>query len=130
MGTLHEHLCPFMMSCSLLLRMRNVPDKSCRENENTFYVQLLFPKNLIVYEIMWKNMVEPERPQMTIQCMRISCWVPKSTNTPRICNIVAFLQQKWLSKSILAPQCCVIRTLPVIYHTVNVEHKCIWLCII
>jgi hypothetical protein len=24
--------------------MRNVSDESCRENENTFYVQLLFPQ--------------------------------------------------------------------------------------
>ena len=25
-----------------------------------------FSENLAIYEIMWKNMVEPERPQMTI----------------------------------------------------------------
>ena len=24
-----------------------------------------FPENRAVYEIMWKNIVEPERPQMT-----------------------------------------------------------------
>jgi hypothetical protein len=26
----------------------------------------LFPENDAVYEITWKNMVEPDRPQMTI----------------------------------------------------------------
>jgi hypothetical protein len=26
-----------------------------------------FPKNRAVYEIMWKNTVQPDRPQMTIQ---------------------------------------------------------------
>jgi hypothetical protein len=32
-----------------------------------------------VYETMWKNIVESERPQMTIW-MRISCWIPKASN--------------------------------------------------
>jgi len=32
-----------------------------------------------VYEIMWKNMLEPDRSQMTIWRMRITCWIPKST---------------------------------------------------
>jgi hypothetical protein len=30
---------------------------------------------LAVYEIMWKNIVEPGRPQMTIRRMRIACWL-------------------------------------------------------
>jgi len=47
--------------------MRNVAEKSCRENQNThFFVQQRFPVNLAVYEIMWKDMAEPDRPQMTI----------------------------------------------------------------
>ena len=33
------------------------------------------------YEIMWKNIVEPNRPQMTSLRMRIACWIPKATNT-------------------------------------------------
>jgi hypothetical protein len=36
---------------------------------------------------MWKNIVEPDRPQMTIWRMRILCWIPKPTkNALRICN--------------------------------------------
>jgi len=30
---------------------------------------------------MWKNVVEQDKPQMTIWCMRIACWIPKTTNT-------------------------------------------------
>jgi len=30
---------------------------------------------------MWKNIVEPDRTQMTIQRMCIACWIPKATNT-------------------------------------------------
>ena len=38
-GTLHEELCTFMaISRLILLRMRNVSDKSCRENQNTHFV--------------------------------------------------------------------------------------------
>jgi len=50
-----------------LLRMRNVSDKICRENQNThFTLHKLFTENRTVYEIMWKIMVQPDRPQMTI----------------------------------------------------------------
>jgi len=40
-----------------------------------------FSKNLAFYEIMWKNIVQPDRPQMTIWRMRIACWIPEATNT-------------------------------------------------
>jgi len=31
-GYFHEHICAFMISRSVILRMRNVSDKSCRQN--------------------------------------------------------------------------------------------------
>ena len=46
----------------------------------------IFFENRAVYEIMWKNTVEPDRPQMAIWRMRIACWIPKATNTLSICN--------------------------------------------
>jgi len=48
--------------------MRNASDKSCRENRKThFAVNYVFSsKNRAVYEIMWKNMVEPDMPQMAV----------------------------------------------------------------
>jgi len=61
--------------------MRNVPDKSCRENQNTHCVQFFFFQNLDVYEITWKNIVEPDSLWMKIQRMRIACWIPKAINT-------------------------------------------------
>jgi hypothetical protein len=48
------------------MRMRNVSDKSCRENQNTYFIFNKFSENHAVYEIMWKNMVEPDRPQITV----------------------------------------------------------------
>jgi len=53
-----------IISRSLLSRVRNVLDKGCRENHNTrFIFNNFFPA---VYEKMWKNTVQPDRPQMTI----------------------------------------------------------------
>jgi len=53
--------------------MRNVSDKSFKENENTRFVLKKFFENCPVYEIMWKNIVESDRPQMTIWRTRIAC---------------------------------------------------------
>jgi len=38
-------------------------------------------ENRAVYEIMRKNIVQPDRPQMTIWGMRIARWIPEATNT-------------------------------------------------
>jgi len=47
---------------------------SCRENQNVHFVfNKFFPsENHAVYEIMWKNIVEREMPQMTIWRMGVS----------------------------------------------------------
>jgi len=57
--------------------MKNVSDRSFRDNQNTRFVfsTVLFSQNRAVHEIMWKNIVEPERPQMTIWLMRVTCWI-------------------------------------------------------
>jgi len=63
--------------------MINASDKSCRKNQNTHIIfgNFFFFENIAVCEIMWKKRVDPDMPQMTIWPMRISRWVPKSTNT-------------------------------------------------
>jgi hypothetical protein len=44
-----------------------------------------FFENHAFHEIMWENIVQPERPKMTIWCMRIACRIPKATNTHPQC---------------------------------------------
>jgi hypothetical protein len=62
--------------------MRIVSVKSYRENKNIIsYSIILFFENRFFYEIMWKNTVAPDRPQMAIWLMRIACWIPKATDT-------------------------------------------------
>jgi hypothetical protein len=41
-----------------------------------------FVENRSVYEVLWKNILQPNRPLMAICHMRITCWIPKATNTP------------------------------------------------
>jgi hypothetical protein len=47
--------------------MRNVLDNGCRENQNTHFMfnTFFFFENRAVYEIMSKNMAQPEGPKMT-----------------------------------------------------------------
>jgi len=44
--------------------------------KNVFF----FLKSLC-YKITWKKDEQPDRPQMTIWCMCIACWIMKSTDT-------------------------------------------------
>ena len=68
-GILHEDSNP-ANSCG----MRNVSTECCTENHNThFTFRKFFPKI-----VPSKNMVEPERPQITIW-RRIACWIRKAT---------------------------------------------------
>ena len=68
MSTLCENLCTFMkISLCILLRMRNVSDKSCRENQSTpFTFSNFFPKNVSFMRYCGKIKSQPNRPQMTI----------------------------------------------------------------
>jgi len=88
MGTLHEDLCTFLIiSHSVLLRMRNVSDKSLRENQNTHFMFSNFFQTSYSFWDNMENIVEPERPHMTVWCMCISCWIPKvQTHILIICN--------------------------------------------
>jgi hypothetical protein len=53
--------------------MRNISDKICRENHNiNFMFNNFLSENHAVYEIMWKNNVQPDRPQMEIRRMRLA----------------------------------------------------------
>jgi len=69
-GILREDLGTFMIVFRLIfLRMRNILTKICLKNRNTFDIQLLISENRAVYEIMWKNIVQLDRPQLAIWCM-------------------------------------------------------------
>jgi hypothetical protein len=67
------------------------------EKNKTLILYFLFLKNRAVYEIMCKNMVEPDRPQMTIWRMCVTCWIPKATDIhSKYVILTAFPLQQWL----------------------------------
>jgi hypothetical protein len=127
-GTLREHRCTFtIISPSVFLTTRNVSDKSWGENQNTYFTfnnfsgntcrlwdmekikthilrSLTFPETRAVYEIMQKNLLEPDRPQMTMWRMRIACSVIKATNTHNMQYLVLFHDNH---VDTTAPQCYV-----------------------
>jgi len=70
--------------------MKYVSHKSSTENQKTHVTFNNVSESHAVYEIMWKNMAELIRTQMTIRRMRTSRWEPKTTNTLRICNTYCF----------------------------------------
>jgi len=83
--TLHADQCTFLIiSRPVLLRMRNVTDRICRENQNTFLSSTSphpHPHPEKFNEVMWKNIGDRGRLQMTIRRMCIACWIPKATIT-------------------------------------------------
>ena len=46
---------------------------------------------------MWKSTVKPDRPQVTMWCIRIAFWILKATNThSEYIILIAFPLRKWL----------------------------------
>ena len=82
-------VCTFtIISRSVLVRMGYVSGKSYRGNQNTYFMLNNGPpphENLVVCETMRKNILEQDRPHMTVWHMRIACWIPKGTNTLSYC---------------------------------------------
>jgi len=95
----------FIISRSVLPRMRNVSEKFVEEIKThnlcsiTFF---FFSENRALYEIMWKNIVEPDKPRMIIWRVRIARWITKATDTHSAYVIlIAFPLQKWLHERAL-----------------------------
>jgi hypothetical protein len=55
-----------------------------------------FLENHAVCEVMWKNIVEPGRPHMTIWRMRFGCWITKATDIHSgYVILIVFPLQQW-----------------------------------
>ena len=85
----------FIVSTSILFRIRNVSDNSCRENQNTHY---LFNSFFFKSYSLWDNVEKFYRvwqPQMTIWRMNIECRITKAihTHTQYVIFIAFLLQQ-------------------------------------
>jgi hypothetical protein len=81
-------------SRSFILRIKKISDKSVEKLSSHTTFNNFF-ENPAIYEITWKNTVEPVRPQMAIWRIRISRLIPKAINThsEHVIHIAFPLQQ-------------------------------------
>ena len=93
-GTLHEGLCIFVAPRCILLRMRNVSDKSCRENCNTLFMfnNLQKKKKLCrVWDDVEKFCRAVQATDSNVRRMRFRCWITKGYKRVfRTCNAYWF----------------------------------------
>jgi hypothetical protein len=105
-----------IISHLVIVKMGEFSDKTCREIPNTYFMLSEFVnENHAVYEVTWKNIVEPSRQEMTTTWhMRIACRIPNATNARSECVIlITFPPQQWLHKPAAMLGC--ICTFPVLY---------------
>ena len=70
-----------------------------RRSKQTFYVQQISLENRALYEIMWKNNVDPDRLHKIILHMRFACSITKPTVTLSILNTYCFSTAKIVSRT-------------------------------
>ena len=85
-------------------------------------ITFFFPENPAAYEIMWKTILQQGRPRMTIWRMHMACWVRKATHTHTRTQYVILIAFHCNNGCKDAPECNVIRTLPVLLQS-RMSHK-------
>ena len=117
-GTLHKDLCTFIIISHSFL---HVSHKSCRENQNTFYVQWLIFESRSIYETMWKNILKTRQAtdDNIIWDMLFACWVNKAPDTQSESVILlCFPTTKMVTRK--RPSVTFIRTFRVLFHLVYI----------
>jgi len=100
MGTLWEALCTFILIPQWILqRMRNVSDKSCRENENTHFSfnNFFFFKLCHLWDNVEKYGTARQAAHDVMWCICFACLITKATDTHSEYVIpIVFRQQQWV----------------------------------
>ena len=96
-GTLHEDQHTFfIISHSVLLTMKNVSDTVVVNIKTPILCSVNFYfENCSLYEILWKNIVQPDRSQKKL--WPTASWIPKATNVHfEFTMLIACPLQQWL----------------------------------
>jgi hypothetical protein len=95
-STLHKDQYTFVIiSRSILPRMRIFQPKVVENIKTHILCSLALFENSTIYEIIWKNSVPPDRPQ--IMRMHIACWITRATDThSEYVILIGFPLQQWL----------------------------------
>ena len=100
--------------------MRNVSDKTCKENQNTIFHSItFFPlKSCCLWDNVEKCCRARHAIQMTIWCICIACWITKATNThSEYVILIALPWQQWFCER--ASNVMFICTLSILLVSVN-----------
>jgi hypothetical protein len=78
--------------------MRNILTKDVDKFKTRILCAIKLFQNRAVYEIMWKNMVEPDGTHENMKRrMCFACWITKATHTrSEYVILIAFSRQQWL----------------------------------
>ena len=71
-----------------------------------FLFLFFFSENRAVYEIMWRNMAQPGKPQMATRRMRIAGLAPKATETySEYVILITLSLQQWIHELATLVRC-------------------------
>jgi len=103
-------------------RAKDLPASHRRENKNkVLYNNFFFFEDRAFNKIMWKNVVEPGRPQMKIWRMHAACWIPRATNTHSdYVTLTAFPLQQSLKQLASILSFMYIACLVIVYNYTNI----------
>ena len=99
-----------------LLRMINVWTKVVEKIKTHLLFSItFFSEKHPIYEVIWKNKVEPDRSRMTIiiQRMHFACWLTKATYTHSE-YVILFFFFHFNNRYTKVPQCCYYFDFPVL----------------
>jgi len=78
-------------------KKENFSDEFVEKTRRHILCSKTFFFNCVVYDIVWTNIVQSDRPQMTIWRMYAAYWIPKASNAQsEYVKITAFPLQQWL----------------------------------
>ena len=90
-----------IISSSILLRMRIFRTKFVEKIKTISFSITFFLFCRVVYMIMWKNVVDLDRLQITIYRMQMAYWILKTTDTHSVyVTFTAFPQQQLLHERV------------------------------
>ena len=106
-----------IISRSFLLRMRNVSNKTCRENQNTHFVfsNPFFPKMMLLWDNVEKYFIAGQATDDSMvhaRCMLAAGYLRLQIHTLKLCNNHGFSLQQRLNER--ASVLCDISTLPIL----------------
>jgi hypothetical protein len=98
-----------------------------------FMFSNFFPENFTFCE-MWWNIVQLDRPQMTIWRMFIACWVTKATNShSEYAILIVFPLQQWLHEHALLFRNSTLPVLPLLssnsWLLIQLNKYCVYVCV-